>query len=147
MILIVRTVPEDERFKALIAELNADLRSRYGEQQAQFDPHNNVPADARVVLALDNEIPAGCGCYKVLEDSRVEIKRMYVRPASRRLGVAQQILNELEAWAKEAGHLYARLELASKQPEASALYRKLCYQRIDNYGPYINMAESVCLEK
>lgn len=148
MITTIRTVAEDNRFMDLIAELNADLRSRYGQQQAQFDPHNKVPADAKVVLALDGKTPVGCGCFKLLDEAgRVEIKRMFVRPTSRRLGVAQQILTALEDWAHEEGYQYARLELADKQPEAIALYRKLGYQRIDNYGPYVNIAESVCMEK
>ncbi|GAB3549884.1 GNAT family N-acetyltransferase [Spirosoma fluminis] len=148
MLSILRTAPDDNRFTALITELNADLRRRYGQQQAQFDPHNNVPADAKVVLALDGEIPVGCGCYKVLDEAgRVEIKRMYVRPESRRLGVARLILTELETWAAEEGHSFTRLELADKQPEAIALYRKLGYQRIANYGPYVAIAESICMEK
>ncbi len=148
MLSITRTSPDDPTFRNLIAELDADLRSRYGLQQAQFDPHNKIPEDAKVVVALDGETPVGCGCYKTLDDpSRVEIKRMYVRSAWRRSGVAQQILNGLEVWASEEGHGFARLETANKQPEAIALYQKSGYQLIDKYGPYVNMEESVCMEK
>ncbi|GAB3513646.1 GNAT family N-acetyltransferase [Spirosoma knui] len=148
MVKLIRTTPDDNRFTTLIQELNADLRNRYGQQQAQFDPHNIVPADAQVVLALDGETPVGCGCYKVLDEvGRVEIKRMYVRPESRRLGVARLMLTELETWAAENGYLFARLELADKQPEAIALYQRLGYQRIANYGPYVTIAESICMEK
>lgn len=148
MLSITRTTPHDHSFKTLIAELDADLRNRYGEKQAQFDPHNQIPEAARVVLVFDNETPVGCGCYKNLDDTnRVEIKRMYVRPDWRRMGVARQILHELETWAIEEGFLFARLETANKQPEAIALYQKLGYHHIDQYGPYVNMEESICMEK
>ncbi|QJW89481.1 GNAT family N-acetyltransferase [Spirosoma taeanense] len=148
MLSLNRTTPFDDRFLTLVAELNADLRSRYGAQQAQFDPHNTLPADARAIVALDGETPVGCGCYKVLDEAdQVEVKRMYVRPDWRRMGVAAQILTELEAWAREDGYSFARLELADKQPEAMVLYQKSGYKRIANYGPYVNIAESICMEK
>jgi hypothetical protein len=43
--------------------------------------------------------------------------------------------------------LVAVLETGIKQNEAMHLYRKSGYIVIENYGPYKNMPESVCMQK
>lgn len=147
MITIRRSTPDDPAFRSLVAELDADLLNRYGAKQSEYDVHNTVLAGASVVIAMNQDSPVGCGCFKVVESGTVEIKRMYVQASARRLGVAQQVLGELEQWAKEKKYTKANLETANKQPEAVSLYRKCGYQHIDNYGSYIGDEESICMQK
>ncbi|GAB2578937.1 GNAT family N-acetyltransferase [Spirosoma areae] len=135
-------------FSSLIAELDQDLLKRYGPKQSQYDVHNKGLEGASVVVAFNRDEPVGCACFKVVEPPNVvEIKRMYVQPSSRQLGVAQQLLAELERWAKETGHSKAILQTAIKQPEAIALYQKCGYQSIDCYGAYLGDTDSVCMKK
>lgn len=148
MISVIRTTADDFAFKALITELDNDLLLRYGPKQSQYDVHNTGLRNARVVLALEQDKPVGCGCYKVLESAdKIEIKRMYVQPAYRQLGAAQQVLAQLEAWAQEENYRMAILQTASKQPESIALYQRCGYESIPCYGVYIGDADSVCMQK
>jgi GNAT superfamily N-acetyltransferase len=72
---------------------------------------------------------------------------MYTNPEKRKLGLASQMLHELELWAKESGYGKCVLETGKKQPEAIALYEKNGYRMIPNYGQYIGVENSVCFEK
>jgi len=148
MISVRRSSPTAPEFSVLIAELDQDLSKRYGAKQSQYDVHNKGLEGARVVIALNKEEPIGCACFKVIEPANVvEIKRMYVQPAFRQLGVAQQLLAQLEQWAKETGHSTAILQTAIKQPESIALYQKCGYQLIDCYGVHAEDTDSVCMKK
>ena len=104
------------------------------------------PRAGFVVARLDGE-PVGCGALRCIDETTVEVKRMYVAPHARRHGIARRILAELERLA--AAHSYARiiLETGMPQPEALRLYDASGYQRTENYGRYIGNSEAVCFEK
>ncbi len=148
MTSLIRSTADDTAFKTLISQLDYDLLQRYGPKQSQYDLHNTGLQEARVVLAFNGNEPVGCACYKIVEPAgSVEIKRMYVQPAYRRFGVAQQLLAQLEDWAKEEGHHMAVLQTVIKQPEAIALYQRCGYKSIPCYGVYVGDDDSVCMGK
>jgi putative acetyltransferase len=146
-ITIKRTESSDPDFPLLVALLNQELRERYGALQVVYDQFNHISDLGTVVIAYSNDIPSGCGCFKVFDDDTVEIKRMFVKPSERKQGIAFSILSELEVWAKEDGYSNVVLETANKQYESIALYQKAGYSTIANYGQYIGMEASVCLGK
>src|SRR3569833_801795 len=125
MIIFIRTTSANPDFSALIRELDADLRSRYNEAQSAYDAFNSVQGIETVVLAYDNDEPAGCGCFKKFNEDVVEIKRKFVAPGKRIMGIAAGILSQLEAWAAELGYTHTVLETGTRQTEAIALYKKL----------------------
>ncbi|GAB3275005.1 hypothetical protein GCM10027347_48200 [Larkinella harenae] len=147
-LILKRTTAADSDFRNLIVELDKDLWNRYQPYQAQYDGFNQVDASARVVVASADDQPVGCGCFRPMTDMGcAEIKRMFVDPAFRGRGFAKRVLQELENWAKEQGYTTLKLETGNKQPEAIALYEKVGYCRIENYGPYVGLSASVCMEK
>ena len=89
----------------------------------------------------------GCGCFKPYSANAVEIKRMYVKTENRGKGISKQILTELENWALELGFTHSILETGPKQPEAIGLYIKSGYSRIENFGQYAAMPNSICFSK
>lgn len=148
MFNIVRTTAHNKYFQSLIDELDTDLSNRYSFKQENFKALNKIDGLAKVVVAFKDYEAVGCGCYRQTEESEVvEVKRMYVLPSTRGLGVAKLILKELECWAKEDGFSKVKLETGIKQPEAISLYSKLGYNRIENYGAYKHIPESVCMAK
>ena len=148
MISIRRSTYTDPAFRSLVAELDADLQHRYGAKQSQYDVHNKALEGASVVIVLNQTQPVGCGCFKAFDQAdTVELKRMYIQPAFRGAGVAQQLLTGLEQWAREKGYAKAVLQTAIKQPEAIAFYRKCGYQPMATYGAYVGDEDSVCMEK
>lgn len=72
---------------------------------------------------------------------------MYVPPDNRSRGIATKVLLELESWAREMAFTRCVLETGLKQPEAIHLYEKNGYERIPNYGQYIDVGNSVCFGK
>lgn len=53
----------------------------------------------------------------------------------------------LERRAREKGFKYFILESGEPLVAAMALYRKIGYKVIPNYGQYVGMKESVCMKK
>ncbi|WP_173809270.1 GNAT family N-acetyltransferase [Hymenobacter caeli] len=149
MLHLTRATADNADFRALVRLLDQDLQVRDGPAHAFYAPLNQA-AMAQVkhaVVAYRHDQPVGCGAFKEFAGQQVEIKRMYVRPASRGQGVAQAVLAELERWARELPCAGCVLETGLNQPEAIGLYQKCGYQRIPNYGQYAGVANSVCLQK
>jgi putative acetyltransferase len=144
---IVRTNSDNADFQHLVKSLDHELWQRYEELQAQYDIHNKIEKNETVVLVYSETIPVACGCFKQYDNVSVEIKRMYVSPEERGLGIAYGIVNELCKWATEQGFRKVILETGKKQPEAIRLYEKFGFYRTDNYAPYQGMEQSVCMAK
>ena len=147
MIRVIRTTSDNPDFQELVKLLDADLAVRDGEDHPFYAQYNKLDAIKHVVLAYDNEDPVGCGALKEYAPGTMEIKRMYVPPQKRNLGIASMVLAELEAWARELSYASCILETGKKQPEAISLYKKNGYTVIPNYGQYANVDNSVCFEK
>lgn len=147
MLHLLRTDSDHPDFRALVRLLDQDLQVRDGAEHSFYAQFNKVDAIRHVVVAYLDAAPVGCGAFKPFEAAAVEIKRMYVQPAHRGRGVAGAVLAELEGWARELGYTGCVLETGLKQPEAIRLYQKSGYQRIPNYGQYIGIDNSVCMQK
>lgn len=147
MIIFTRTDSEDKDFRDLVTELDKDLSIRDGDEHSFYQQYNKIVNIKYVIVAYDGDIPVGCGALKEYSEVTIEIKRMFVPPDKRGLGIASKILRELEKWALELGYTKCILETGRKQPEAIALYKKNGYNLIPNYGQYKNIENSVCFEK
>lgn len=144
---LVRTNGTDKDFHLLVEQLDRYLSVINGDQDAFFSSYNKLDDIRNVVLFYEEDSPVGCGAFKKYDDSSVEIKRMFVHPAFRGKGIAGIILNELESWAAEEGYTFAVLETAKTMEPAVNLYKKSGYSIIPNYGQYIGVALSVCMQK
>jgi len=121
----------------------AELDDRF---DAGFDPALSIPADAHELvppagaffIARLRERPVGCGALKLHRDAPAELKRMWIAPAARGLGVGRRLLQELERHAREAGAAVLRLETNHALTEAIALYRRSGYLEVDAFNdePY-----------
>lgn len=102
------------------------------------DPRELVPPSGVLLLArLDGEA-LGCGALKALGDGVGEIKRMWVAPAARGLGIAQRLLDVLEQQANSMALHTLRLDTNRTLLEARALYARNGYVEIPAYNdnPY-----------
>lgn len=126
-------------FKQYFAELN----SRF---EAGFDPARSISADARellpprgaLVIARLRGKPVGCGALKFVKMQSAELKRMWIAPAVRGLGVGRRMLHELESLASKAAIRLVRLETNRTLKEAISLYRSSGYFEVEafNAEPY-----------
>lgn len=136
----------------LTAEVQAEYGRRYGGEGdiAPIDVHQFDPPGGHFVMVYVDEVPAAMGGWRrggPGGDSDAEIKRMYVRPAYARRGLARQILAELERTAAAVGVTRLVLETGTAQPEAIALYSSCGYTEIPSFGFYADYDDSVHLGK
>ena len=136
--------------QALIARLNAELTERYPNPA---DRHFGLSAEqvgagsgVFLVAALAG-VPVGCGALRRLDDLTGELKRMYVAPEARRLGIGRGLLVELERSARALGLRRLVLETGLHQHEAMAMYERAGFARIPCFGEYEHSGASVCLGK
>jgi len=144
---IIRTSSTNKDFINLVKELDAYLKIMDGEEHAFYNQFNNIDVLKNVVVVYVDGKPAGCGAIKKFDNFSVEVKRMFVLAEERGKGIAQNVLQELEVWAKELGYKKCVLETGKRQVEAVKFYTKCNYKIISNYGQYKEMENSVCFEK
>jgi GNAT superfamily N-acetyltransferase len=88
-----------------------------------------------LVLFLSHEegVPSGCVALRELDRSTAEMKRLYVRPASRGHGIGRQLAEAAIAAARKAGYERIVLDSLPKMREARELYRSLEFREIAPY--------------
>lgn len=121
----------------------SELDTRF---ETGFDPARSIPADTHelvpprgaLLIARLRGRPVGCGALKFHPGRPAELKRMWVAPESRGLGLGRRLLVELERHAKEAGTRVVRLETNRTLEEAIQLYRSSGYREVAafNNEPY-----------
>jgi len=142
---IVRLVKCDSPdFVLLVSRLDAELEDRYPGLSEDAQPSAQ---DLQGVVAYSGNGPVGCGALRELESGVGEIRRMFVLPEARRLGVAGLMLEALEARGRALGYSAVRLGSGVRQPEAVALYESCGYRRIPLFGEYECADLCVCYEK
>jgi len=144
---LIRTDSDNADFRTLVALLDQDLAIRDGDDHTFYAQFNKVDAIKEVIIAYQDGTVVGCGAIKPFSATEAEVKRMFVHPDYRKQGIAAKVLNELENWATVLGFAACVLETGKKQPEAIALYQKVGYHIIPNYGQYIGVDNSVCMTK
>ena len=147
MIQLVRTNSGNNDFQELVKSLDIELHRRYVDEYLFYDQFNKIDTIKYVVIAYDENTPVGSGAIKDYAEKTMEVKRMFVQPASRGKGIASMVLRELEKWAIELGYEKCILETGRKQPEAIRLYAKNNFYLVPNYGQYKLVDSSVCFEK
>ena len=142
-----RTTTADEDFQRLVRQLDHELWNELHEDQATYDQYNKVPDIKTAVLIYCGEEAVACGCFKAIDATTIEIKRMFVEKAFRGKGLSKLVLQSLEAWARELGFSVAVLETSIHFATARRLYETSGYHIIPNYPPYEGLGESVCMMK
>jgi GNAT superfamily N-acetyltransferase len=126
-----------------IEQYFAELNERFS---AGFDPAQSISADAQeltppagaLLIARLRGRPVGCGALKLHAEAPAELKRMWVAPEARGLGLGRRLLVELERYARAQGVSVVRLETNRALEEAIQLYRASGYREVPafNAEPY-----------
>jgi GNAT superfamily N-acetyltransferase len=144
---IIRANSDHPHFALLASELEAELRIRDGENHELYAQLNKVDILDHVLIAYKKDAPAGCGALRIYAPGTMEMKRVYVKPEFRKMGIAAELVAQLETWCIELGNFSCILETGKNQPEAISLYKKLSYQEIPKFGIYQHSENSVCFRK
>ena len=136
---------------ALTEAQQAEMRGRY-DGEADIGPTRVAdmfvpPNGVFLVIRDDGGRAVGCGGICSFDESRAELKRMYVVPGARGRGLGRRVLAELEKHARTLGYEAIVLETGDKQPESVGLYVSAGFERIPCYPPYSGRPLSLCFEK
>ncbi len=143
MVEIAVTDPRDPAARFCIRDYFDELARRF---DAGFDPDRSLSAeDAELTLpsglllvATLHSDPVGCGALKFHGRAPAELKRMWVSPTVRGLGLGWRLLAELETHAVACGVRTLHLETNRALTEAIGLYRSAGYRQVDPFNdePY-----------
>jgi putative acetyltransferase len=132
--------PADPRLPAirgLIAELDRMMEELYpAESIFLLDPEALIGPDAVFLAGLVDGEPLACGAVVFRGQDYGEVKRLYVSPRARGLGLAKRILIRLEDEARKRGLALLRLETGRRQPEALELFASLGFLPRPAFGDY-----------
>ena len=126
------------------------LRSYFAELDARFengfDLAHSAPAvdetlrrpSGLLLVAYSGSEPVGCGALLMHPKRIGELKRIWVAPAARGLGLGRRLLSELESRARENGARRVQLDTNRVLAEAITMYRSAGYYEIERFNdnPY-----------
>jgi GNAT superfamily N-acetyltransferase len=82
------------------------------------------------VALWEGALVGNFGLEPAENDTALELRRMYVDPQARRLGIARIMLDKAEAICRERGRLKMVLSTSELQPAAVGLYRAAGYRLV-----------------
>ena len=143
----VRCDGTNEDFVENCRLLDEDLERRVGRviKRDKYKQYNTLDEIREAIVVYQDGEPIGAGAIRAYDDATMELKRVFVRPDHQGKGVGTMLVSSLINWAKELGYQRMVLETGELLAESCHVYRKLGFQRIPNYGPYVNMPESLCM--
>jgi DNA-binding MarR family transcriptional regulator/GNAT superfamily N-acetyltransferase len=140
---IVAIDPEHDDARSCLDRYTEELNRR---SDRAFDPAVGAtarpdevrpPAGEFFVAYLHGE-PIGCGAVKHHPDAPAEVKRMWIAPRARGLGLGRRLLGTLESCARDAGASVARIETNSDLTQALTLYTSAGWTQVEPFNdePY-----------
>lgn len=140
---LLEVVPGDARAQACMAAYYRELAVRFTdgyEVARSSDPEQSDLRRPRgaFLLALSDDLAIGCAGLKGTDKGYAEVKRVWVAPEARGLGVSHLLMQRIEQIARELGISLLRLDTNSALPEAVAFYRKNGWSEIPRFNddPY-----------
>jgi putative acetyltransferase len=135
--VITAELPNTADAILLISELEAQLEPLYPRTSRHgYSVKKLMDQKVAFFVTRHGGVLAGCGGLELVGVEYGEVKRMYVRPQFRGLGLAKLMLDHLASYAREHHIPLLRLETGIYQKEAIALYEGMGFQRIPPFGNY-----------
>jgi DNA-binding MarR family transcriptional regulator len=135
--------PRSEDARKCLARYFAELDGRF---RGGFDPRKGtapddgvfVPPHGCLLVARLHGEAIGCGALRTFKPGIGEIKRMWIAPDARGLGLGNRLLAELEREARRRRMRAVRLDTNQSLREALQLYRASGYREIARFNdnPY-----------
>jgi putative acetyltransferase len=145
---IIEERPDSPDAMQLIAELDGELVPYYPPRSHHgYNVEKLLREQVAFYVVTHDAVAAGCGGVQLCGSEYGEIKRMYVRPQFRRLGLGRLMLNHLQEHVRQHGVALLRLETGIYQTGAIALYEAFGFRRIAPFADYWDDPLSAFYEK
>lgn len=132
-ILIAPERPDSPDARTCLQAYVGEMNERLG-----FDPSQSVPMQdgdmlppAGILLVARRGAQAiGCCALKIQGSGLGEVKRLWIHPAARGLGVGRRLLVSVEDYARGRGLSQLRLDTHASLTEARSLYASIGYAEV-----------------
>ena len=100
-------------------------------------PGKYAPPAGAILLAWHDGAVVGCVAMRPVDAAICEMKRLYVRPAGRGLGLGRRLAEAIVSAGREAGYAEMRLDVLPEFVKARALYASLGFRPAEpvTYNP------------
>jgi GNAT superfamily N-acetyltransferase len=123
-----------ELFLEYASSLGVDLAFQGFDDELMTLPGDYVPERrGALLLAWGDATCLGCVAVRALDAQRCEMKRLFVRPAGRGLGVGRRLAEEAIGRARDLGYVRMLLDTLPAMSEARELYRSLGFVETTPY--------------
>jgi putative acetyltransferase len=134
-----QSADEIEIVRSLMREyqqrLGVDLSFQGFAAELDALPGSYAPPSGRLLLAWHEQAAVGCVALQRIDASRAEMKRLYVPPSARGLGVGRRLVAQLLSDAQAIGYSEVVLDTLPTMSEAQRLYRQFGFRDIEPYRP------------
>ena len=134
-----RSTEEMEIVRSLMREyqqrLGVDLCFQGFEAELAALPGSYAPPSGRLLLTLNANVPVGCVALQRITTARAEMKRLYVVPSARGLGVGRKLVEHILNEAPAIGYTEVVLDTLPSMVEAQRLYQQFGFREIEPYRP------------
>ncbi|WP_319531031.1 GNAT family N-acetyltransferase [uncultured Cohaesibacter sp.] len=141
--VIEQASPLDERAQACLLAYYQELAERFEngfDVNLSSDPESQdmEPPRGTFLLAISDGMPIGCVGLKGTDKGYGEVKRLWIAQSARGMGLARQLMDETERWARDLGISLLRLDSNSVLSNAVEMYRRWGWDEIDRFNddPY-----------
>ena len=135
----------EKLFKEYEQSLNIDLGFQDFAAELKRIRQIYAPPRGALLLAMEQNNPAGCAALRPLEENICEMKRLYVRPGFRGQAVGRMLAESVMAVARALGYRRMRLDTLASMTAARGLYASLGFYEIDAYC-YNPLPDAVYME-
>jgi ribosomal protein S18 acetylase RimI-like enzyme len=113
--------------------LDVDLSFQNFQRELLDFPSSYLPPTGALLVAIRDERLAGSIAMRSLDDEICEMKRLFVRPDFRGLGIGRELATAVMDSARTMGYRRMRLDTLPGMDGAQRLYRSLGFREIDAY--------------
>jgi len=121
-------------FREYAEAIGTDLEYQGFAAELAALPAPYVPPNGALLIAHVGVDVAGCVGLRPLDALAGEMKRLYVRPSYRSLGLGKRLVEAVIHAARQAGYSELRLDTLPSMSSAQALYRRLGFNEIAPYN-------------
>lgn len=120
-------------FREYADSLGVSLEYQGFDDELRGLPGEYAPPRGTLLLARGAAGALGCVAVRRHADGIAEMKRLYVRPSARGLGLGRRLAEAAVAFAREAGYESLRLDTLPHMQAAQAMYAAMGFRIIEPY--------------